>query len=607
MASLAPTPFRLEVRDIATIVGQQNLDLHPDLVVLVGANNSGKSTLLRAIDAPRRILSGVSDFRSVPARFGSLASDAFLHFNIDLQTEHFTFDFAQFRQVAIKHQGVSLNFGDPLSLVLSAHNANGFRWPNHLMTVTHGSDGIVGGVFLDDRTRANANAPVGHVQDAGRLVDMAAESVRKGVIAAWGHTDVDFYDATGDRRMRGSTEARLRRTLTSLRLNFPHEFEKLQDALTRSLPEFGRIAFDEDSGRPDTYIPQLELRGTTVALKRENIGAGSWTFLCVLAAARMAHATGALVMLLDEPTLFMHPQLERELLRELREPSAWDGKPMKLVIAAHSPILVDAAFDCGGLRILDWRDRAKAETEIVNVTSDQDLSRHFAASHTSAGEMVYAETPLFVEGPSDYAVLRMLERKVAVPCRVFVLEAKDSYAGRAKKDREHALQMLKRLCELRLLGRFTKPRVMFDADAKEAVRIAASKLQEATIPTLHFVGKPDSDLESVFCEPAFLTAFFLNASARRQPRDVVELSSAISARLSSPTKGSSVLYPLFQDFFGEPEDKPEQLAEVVSYLLETENAPESAAILRALAPVLAVLDAKTDLASLREAAESPAP
>ena len=589
MASISPTPSRLEVRDIATIAGQQSLDLGPDLVVIVGANNSGKSTLLRAIDAPRRVLNGQTEFKSIPARFGTPNFDAFLHFDLDLVAPRFSFSFAQFREIAMRYQGVELEEAYPLTVVLSARGQNGFRWDKHLMMFSNA--GLVG-IYRDDGTPFAATNTAGDVPGARRLIEVVADEVRRGLIATWGHTDTDFFDAAADKRMRGATEPRLRRTLTSLRLNFPGEFEKLQDALTRSLPEFGRIAFDEDQVRPDTYVPQLELRGTAVALKRENIGAGSWTFLCVLAAARMAHATGARMMLLDEPTLFMHPQLERELLRELRDPNAWDGRPMQLVIAAHSPILVDAAFDCGGLRILDWKDRTKAEAEIVNVSSDQDLSRHFAASHTSAGEMVYAETPLLVEGPSDYAVLRMLERKVSMPCRVFILETKDSYTGRPKKEREHALQTLKRTCELRLLGRFTRPRVMFDADAEGSVRAATSKLQEATIPVLLFAGLPGSDLESLFCDQVFLESFFVRACSRRSVPPPADLAAMITARISESAKGSAVIYPLFQLLFEEPEDKPEQLSELVRYLLEDENATVSAPVLKALVPVLAALEAK---------------
>jgi len=573
------------------------LDLRPNLVAIVGANNSGKSTLLRAIDAPRRILNGRADFTSIPPRLGSLNSDAFLHFDLDFAAPRFPFTFDQLRQVVDRYQGVQLEPNAAISGVLSARNQNGFRWGTYLMAFHQTG---LSGIFGRDLNTFTAANPAGDVPGARPLIDATAAAVREGIIATWGHTDTDFFEAGLDKRMRGTTEPRLRRTLTSLRLNFPREFDRLQTALTHSLPEFGRIAFDEDPGRPDTYIPQLELRGTSVALRRESVGAGSWTFLCVLAATRMAHAAGARVMLLDEPTLFMHPQLERELLRALTDPSQWDGRPLKLVIATHSPILVDAAFDRGGLRILDWKDRAKAEAQIINVRSDQDLSRHFAASHTSAGEMVYAETPLLVEGPSDYAVLRLLEGRVSVPCRVFILETKDSYTGKPKREREHALQILKRMCELRLLGRFTKPRVMLDADAKEAVVAATSKLNEATIPILLLIGKPDSDLESLFCEQAFLTSFFVNASAMagRSPLAPSEVTDAVAKSLANQGKGSSVIYPLFQQLFGEPEDKPGQLAAVVSFLLDNENATEAAPVWRALEPVLAALDAKTDLTTL---------
>jgi predicted ATP-dependent endonuclease of OLD family len=89
----------------------------------------------------------------------------------------------------------------------------------------------------------------------------------------------------------------------------------------------------------------------------------------MLTAARAAKATGARTLILDEPHLYLHPGLERRLIRELTRPDYWHGAPLQLIVATHSPAFVDAAWADGQLYALDWTDRDHTAVSARDVTA----------------------------------------------------------------------------------------------------------------------------------------------------------------------------------------------------------------------------------------------
>lgn len=115
------------------------------------------------------------------------------------------------------------------------------------------------------------------------------------------------------------------------------------------------------------------------------------------------------IILFEEPELFMHPHLMRRLKYSLTEMAA--RSDFQVIITTHSPILVNVADDRRSLVIFRKPD-ATGPSEIVQVESDpfandsesRELLRAAIDFHPTICEAFFARNTVLVEGDSEIAV-----------------------------------------------------------------------------------------------------------------------------------------------------------------------------------------------------------
>jgi len=314
------------------------------------------------------------------------------------------------------------------------------------------------------------------------------------------------------RRLRDTTEEELLETLTFLRMKHAGEFDHISRGLTKALPELGKLDFI-DGGGDYNYRPAfLGGAGSDRLLARESVGSGAWAYLCILTAARAAKATGARILFLDEPHLYMHPGLERLLLDELLDPTLWDNEPLQIVAATHSPTFVNYAVERGTLNVLDWKDKARTSAHVQTIRHGDANARRLADLVADPGDIMYAERVVFVEGPSDIAALRILGRErcnVRRSVRFVPLRETDAVAPDIAK-------FFSVVVQAGGAGTQTKALLLLDGDKKAPLEKKWDKLDASAdpreTPGLEVVWSNPlgNDLESVFCDEAFLVAYFVS-------------------------------------------------------------------------------------------------
>lgn len=571
-------PSSIIVRNVRTFAGEHTLNLHDRLTVIVGANNSGKSSLLRA-------LFSFSNFAEL-TDLGRVGSTPSARLRFPIRQPHLQRIWKDAQENCSR---LGLNFPgwghDGFYLEARGDGSRALGWGSQQLFFNENE--------LRGRNNGTDEQAGRHGADQNQLSEVCGLMNRSALgISLWSHSS---ERTTHPKRMSGLDVAELQRSLLFLRLRHPEYFERYERAITTEFPEFLRIAFNDDQHN-NNYVPHLQLGiSENLELARASFGAGAWAFVCVLAAAYVTHATGGRVLLLDEPTLYMHPQLERTLLRELGRVGTSAKDQLQLIAASHSPILVDAAAVDGGLRIVDWLDRKAASAQVVEVPELRGSSVWAAAGTTnsSIAEVVYAETILFVEGPSDVEALSVLANGLGVraPCRLMPLQQTSWYTSKRQQQRGERFAVLSQLAKLRPNGYLVAPRLALDEDQRTQAEPHLQTLPQGVCPEVQYFGDSRSDLEGLFCVEPFLVQFFeQELKAADKPADAV--SGAVKSALSdAEAKGSTIIYSLFQSLLAEPEAKPTQLPQLAQFLVDSKDQPWAEGVLRNLAPVLAFVDA----------------
>jgi len=119
----------------------------------------------------------------------------------------------------------------------------------------------------------------------------------------------------------------------------------------------------------------------------------------------------SVILLFEEPELFIHPQLMRKLaaiLKTISEDQSW-----QVISTTHAPVLVDVASDPTSLVIFSrpFPDRPPATTQIEHDPfegddEDRERLRALLTFHPTACEAFFAKRVVLVEGDSEVAILR---------------------------------------------------------------------------------------------------------------------------------------------------------------------------------------------------------
>lgn len=206
----------------------------------------------------------------------------------------------------------------------------------------------------------------------------------------------------------------------------------------------GRDVFDEIAKRLRAFFPELtaaraEMAAAqgggvpTVALATDlgpltvpvgHCGTGVWNTLAILTAALLPAEPR--LILIDEPSAFLHPAAERELARFLEE--VGKEKVHIFVVASHSVILASHARD----RLWATVRQADGSCRVERLGA---FARALSTLGVTAGDILPHEGVLLVEGPSDRSVFRSLADETPEGRRVAVVALGGDGRARVKGGR----------------------------------------------------------------------------------------------------------------------------------------------------------------------------
>jgi energy-coupling factor transporter ATP-binding protein EcfA2 len=183
----------------------------------------------------------------------------------------------------------------------------------------------------------------------------------------------------------------------------PEEFPKFQEAISRTWPEI-------EVRRPELF---QGAKGTTLGMFcRENridrelywIGSGFQIWCQLL--THMMRASDTTMMIVDEPEIYLHPDMQRQLLSVFRTAGP------KLLMATHSSELVAEAEPTD---ILLVNKKMKSARRMTNVDALQGALEHLGSAHNmTLAQLARTRRLLFVEG-EDFRLLRRFAERAGLP------------------------------------------------------------------------------------------------------------------------------------------------------------------------------------------------
>lgn len=363
----------------------------------------------------------------------------------------------------------------------------------------------------------------------------------------------------------------------------------VDNAIRRAFPEIRALHFRFGVGeRSKDAQPVFELATAQnptdeeLRIDRESLGNGCWSYLSILVATRVAALTDARTMFLDEPHLFLHPGLERLLIGELIDASAW-SEPLQLVVATHSPAFISAALRLGSVVTIDW-NKAHRESVTRSQRSNQiadelasELPLAYASLVDRAGDLFLYDNVIFCEGRSDQRAIELLWRATPLTSRFPFIQPLSGPDDCLKKD---VIRAIPKLALHGKLGLLDRPVLVLDADKKvDAERSWKGLIGEndpRRVMKVVFVGREGNDFESIFVDQGFLEKFFDDERGEKlvTPADIDCLVSEVASmkvgkRVSAKEKGGAILERLYQKLVPESKatTKEDRLERLVRFFL----------------------------------------
>ncbi|MEU5462180.1 ATP-dependent nuclease [Streptomyces althioticus] len=348
-------------------------------VVLVGPNNAGKSTIISAL---RLAAEEVSFARRRNCR------------------DRFDLDGNKW---ALGHQ-LSSGIGNPSGFV-GENIRHEFRESETRLELTFSSGATLKSVW-----------PVGEfpffclVKDDGSLVSTsaAARSVTPSIGVVPTLTPVQHRELIlTEKYVRESQTTRLssshfRNQLYYLRREDPDSYRDLSDFILDNTPEIQEISIEASSTGDAT---ELDLYFTETATRsvKELFWAGDGLQIWLQFLLHLYRHRAAKTLVLDEPDVFLHPDLQRRLVNVLEE------RDQQWILATHAPeILAEARRDAV---ILVDRTRKRARHLRDSKSMEQASQSLGTGFNLGLARALRSKVALFVEG-QDMKILRNVARKV---------------------------------------------------------------------------------------------------------------------------------------------------------------------------------------------------
>jgi predicted ATPase len=172
------------------------------------------------------------------------------------------------------------------------------------------------------------------------------------------------------------------------------------------------LYIDWDSGNLKINFKRLDAVGTFYSSARE---ASGLLHLVSILTALYDDEVGAL--LIDEPEISLHPQLQSFLLREIQNfaGNPEDNKKKIVIIATHSTSMIDVRKPKDLTRIVFFTDAATPPSQVASDAGelqDQRLKSLIARLGSTYKEAFFCSRPLLVEGDSDLIICNAIDSRL---------------------------------------------------------------------------------------------------------------------------------------------------------------------------------------------------
>lgn len=177
---------------------------------------------------------------------------------------------------------------------------------------------------------------------------------------------------------------------------FPDDFNAWTEAVESAWPSIRIEELDDDRGLPGNQISLLVRDGNFTG-EVAWMGHGLQMWLQMMWYLTLAR--GDTTIILDEPDVYMHPDLQRGLLRMLR------GRHAQVIVATHSVEIMSEARPAEIVMV----DRARSRSRFANsVKAVQQVIDHLGGVQPlQLARLWTAQRCVFVEG-GDFRLLKML-------------------------------------------------------------------------------------------------------------------------------------------------------------------------------------------------------
>ncbi len=330
---------------------------------------------------------------------------------------------------------------------------------------------------------------------------------------------------------------------------------------SRFRPE-GRSVFDQISGELRRFFPEVTAMRTemgqiqqgqtpSVGLNADrgeltvpfgHCGTGVWNALAILTAALLP--TAAKLILIDEPSAFLHPAAERELARFLERVGKEKGH--MFLVSTHSAILASHARGSlwGTVRQPDGSCR---------IERLGGFAQALGTLGVTAADILPHDGVLLVEGPSDQFVFRALANETPEGRRVAVVPLGGEGRARVKGGR-NICEVVKRVMDAALQIKMPVVALLDSVNWSDSDRHELEKAGHTV-----FLKKPE--IEDYFLGPDALAAV-LAEDAEGTPAELRPKIAVALARPEPYPKGSAAISSAFHSAAAVRYDKASDLPRI---------------------------------------------
>lgn len=403
----------IAIENYKVFLDRQEIHLAPGFNLLVGSNNSGKTTVLDVLDMNAGLNDPHRSIRTVPKYGGATAPTS--RFEVFIRSSYDELrQLVGWNQVPLPLSQLALRDPTLAETHIRQRAASDFPFDLRFALASGhviarlAADDFLGGSF---DTTVGAAVPAAILQYTNPAADPQVTIGAPGGIQAYASNYLSGYQRRVYRfnaQRRPGTDAgaggdgTLDREATSLpfcinhlQSNDSHGHRILCSLLNRIFPSVKWIEAPNSGGtfRLRCLPCDPSMRRDDLAIPIAKMGTGVGNVIAMLYVVLTAREPQ--VIAIDEPNAFLHPRALRELLAILES----EGSQHQYVMTAHSPDVI-TAVNLSSMTLLDF-DGTATVAKPINEVNLHDLRGHLADLGIRITDLHSRDRVLWVEGQTE--------------------------------------------------------------------------------------------------------------------------------------------------------------------------------------------------------------